>query len=147
MFALSAFTGNVLEGIVYTLLAGLVVAIVRAAIQTARKRQVAARDDASLREYFFDTEANPRTGVPAKEGWTSKVDKTLAFLAAGQARTEAGQLRTERVVKEVLAELQHDGNGQDNFRGMVERGIAASADEAIASSGERDRGQRNEDSP
>lgn len=114
MFAASDFLGNVLIGVLYTAGAALIIGIVRAAIQTTRKRQMVARDNAALTEFFFDTPENPRTRVPSKKGWTTKVDETLGDLAAGQTRIE-------RVVHDIRSEVKPDGNGGHNMRGELQR--------------------------
>jgi flagellar biosynthesis/type III secretory pathway M-ring protein FliF/YscJ len=63
----------------------IVVAIVRAVVQTYNKRMTEQHDAASLAEFFFDQDVNPRTHVPARKGWTTVVDETLNQLKEGQA--------------------------------------------------------------
>lgn len=89
MFALSSFSNNVIEGIVYTLLAGLVVAMVRAGMQTRAKMQTEKRDATSTNIYLFGKEANPRTGEPATKGWTQKTDERLTLQDSTMAEISA----------------------------------------------------------
>lgn len=89
-----------LSGIIYTAVGGFVLAMGLAFAKTYGKHRQDARDAQGLREFFFDTPANDRTGVPAKKGWTTKVDETL---------------------NEILAELKPDHNGGHNLRGAVDR--------------------------
>lgn len=63
----------------------------------------------SLTVFLFGTEKTDK-GVPAKEGWTQKVDQTLG---------------------EILAELRPDHNGRHNLRGIVERGAEAAGAEVV----------------
>ena len=115
---LATASSEVYVGVIYTVIAALVIGIARAGVQTQRKRQTTARDDASLREYFFDTPANTRTGVPEKKGWTTKVDQTLSDLGDSQKRVE-------RAVHDIRNEVKPDGNGGHNLRGDVRRAAAA----------------------
>lgn len=115
----------VLEYLVFPLALIIMVAIARAFTKTYGKYQAESRDKKDLSGFLFDTPENPRTHVPAKEGWTTKVDRTLQLLTAGQARTEGA-------VKEILREVKPDGNGELNLRGIVDRA-------ALAAGAERDR--------
>jgi hypothetical protein len=109
-----------------TVIATLIIGFGRAAVAYVKLRQTKAREDEfdqrTLSEFFFDTERDPRTGTPAKEGWTTKVDRALTDLAAGQRRIE-------QAVHLTLSEVQPDGNGGHNFRGVAEKAFKASSDE------------------
>jgi hypothetical protein len=138
VLASTGFVANVLIGVLYTAGAALVIGIVRAAVQTTRKRQTVARDNAALTEFFFDTPENPRTRVPAKKGWTTRVDELLGQLTDGQSRIE-------RAVHDIRSEVKPDGNGGHNMRGELQRLQKDSNAEAKASSNERGRVQGRDD--
>jgi hypothetical protein len=131
-------TVTVLFSIVGIIGATLVIAIARSAMKLFQSSQTKRRDDVSdqreNREFFFDTPANPRTGTPAKQGWTTKVDLTLQEL-------QQGQIRTTSLVNEVLRELKPDGNGGHNLRGLVERSVEAAGVETTSQVIERTRVQ------
>lgn len=105
MAALDPTLGNFLAGLAYTVLAAFVIAVTAAVVRTFSKHQADARDAQGLREFFFDTPGNPRTGVPPKKGWTTLVDER--------------QDRIERKVDAVLGEVKP--NGGHNLRGAVDR--------------------------
>ena len=98
-----------------------VLGIGRAGMGLMRTKQTQARQDEAdqriLTEFFFDTPRDPRTGTPAKEGWTTKVDRSLKQLADSQARIE-------RAVHLTLSEVVPDSNGGHNLRGAVDRSEA-----------------------
>lgn len=73
----SSAGGEVLVGAGGIVTAAAAGVVARAVMQSYAKRQIDKRDTASLREFFFDTERNESTGVPAKKGWTTKVDERL----------------------------------------------------------------------
>ena len=95
-----------------------VLGIGRAGMGLMRTKQTQARqeeaDQRILTEFFFDTPRDPRTGTPAKIGWTTKVDACLKELTDGQARIE-------RAVHQTLSEVVPDGNGGHNLRGGIDR--------------------------
>ena len=71
-------------------------------------------DRASMSEFFFGHEANPRTRLPGADGWVKEVnarfddvDTSLANLAQS--------------VQLILEEVKPDGNGGHNLRGAVDR--------------------------
>jgi hypothetical protein len=64
-------------------------AIVRAVLQTYSRSRHRVQDAESLSEFFFDQPRNDSSGVPAKKGWTTKVDEQLETLANGQAKQAA----------------------------------------------------------
>ncbi len=103
-----------------------VLGIGRAGMGLMRTKQTQARqeeaDQRILTEFFFDTPRDPRTGTPAKIGWTTKVDACLKELTDGQARIE-------RAVHQTLSEVVPDANGGHNLRGAVDRAAQANADE------------------
>lgn len=109
-------SGEVATGIIYTLLAALLIAVVRAVMKTYGKHQEQNRDDQGLKEFFFDTPGNPRTGVPFRKGWTTLIDER-------QTRMERSQERMERKLDTILGEVTEDGNGGHNFRGEVKRAV------------------------
>jgi hypothetical protein len=80
------------DGVIITVIGGAILAVIgfmiRAGLQTYDKRkadqnkahvldELERADAASLAEYFFGKEGNPRTGIPAREGWTHKVERRL----------------------------------------------------------------------
>ena len=73
-----------LEFLVYPLIVLVIIGMARAAVQTYSKRMVERHDAASLGEFLFDQDVNPRTHVPGKKGWTTLVDDQLHELKAGQ---------------------------------------------------------------
>lgn len=83
----------------------MVLAIGVAVAKTFGKHRQDSRDAVGLREFFFDTPGNPRTGVPPKKGWTTLVDER--------------QVRMERKLDAVLGEVKP--NGGHNLRGAVDR--------------------------
>ncbi len=99
--------------------AGIIGAIVlgtgRAVMGLVRSNQTKKRaselDQIRLSEFLFGVERDPRTGTPGREGWTVRVDKTLAELAKG--------------LRQVIDEITPDHNGRHNLRGIVERGAEA----------------------
>ena len=101
------------------------------------KRRQEEQDQQTLSEFFFDTPRNQRTGTPAKQGWTTKVDATLETLTKGQAHTT-------KLVHEVLQELKPDGNGGHNFRGLIERSAEAAGIEVNTQTVERTRVQKRD---
>lgn len=81
------FHNGIVVGVCYTVGAALVLFMVRAGVQTFQKAQVKDQNERNLKGFFFDTPADTKTGVPFRQGWTSKVDETLAELVSGQAET------------------------------------------------------------
>ena len=82
------------EILVYAIAAAagaLLVAIGRAAMNLVKKRQTERRetteDQQNLAEFLFGIPHDARTGTPAREGWTSRVDRILGQLSTGQAQT------------------------------------------------------------
>ena len=138
MFAISSGIENLLIISAAGVLGAIILGIGRAVMKVLQTRQARSRNDdfdqRTLSEFFFDTPRDQRTGAPAKEGWTTKVDRTLEQLAQGQTR-QAGLLN------EVLREIKPDGNGGHNFRGVVERAAAAADVETEKQTTERDRVQ------
>lgn len=118
MFAISSGVQQVLILAGATIIAAICIAAGRALMKLLQNRQTQARendfDQRTLAEFFFDTDRDPRTGAPAKEGWTTKVDRTLRELTASQ-------LRIEKAVHLTLGEVVKDGNGGHNLRGGVDR--------------------------
>lgn len=102
------------SGVLYTAGGGFVLAVGTAVAKTFGKHRQDARDAQGLREFFFDTPGNPRTGVPPKTGWTSKVDAAISEMRASQGTIE-------RKLDDVLGEVKPDGNGGHNLRGAVDR--------------------------
>lgn len=141
MFAISTGLQNLLIIAGASLLCATVLAVGRSGMNLMRKRQTDQRQEAydqrTLSEFFFDTPRDSRTGTPGKEGWTTKVDRTLGQLGKGQERT-AGLLN------EVLREIKPDGNGGNNFRGIVERAAEAASTEVDRQVTERGRVQRRD---
>ena len=123
-----------------TVIATVIIGFGRAVVGYVKLKQTKAREDEfdqrTLSEFFFDTDRDPRTGTPAKEGWTTKVDRTLQQLAAGQATLAAAQAETAKAVHEILYEVKPNGGG--NLRGGVDR-IEQAATTEVA------RVRRNED--
>lgn len=126
VLAATTNTQWVLIYLAVALISAAILGATRAAMKWLQSHQTDKRnedyDQRTLAEFFFDTPRDPRTGTPGKQGWTTTVDNTLKVLADGQARTE-------RAVNKILGEVQQDGNGGHNLRGVVERGAkAAGAD-------------------
>lgn len=97
-------------------LGAVILGIGRATMNLIRSRQARKRseetDNKTLTDFFFGTERDPRTRTPAREGWTTKVDRQLEQLRKTQHQTS-------NAVQQILYELQP--NGGSNFRGAVER--------------------------
>lgn len=74
-----------------------------------QNRQTDIREMDSLTMFLFGSEKTDK-GIPAKEGWTQRVDRTL---------------------EEILSELRPDHNGRHNLRGIVERGAEAAGAEVV----------------
>ena len=119
VLAVAGFWGNgggqILIGVIAAAAAAVIVAVARAAMATVGKRQQGAKDNREMSEFFFDTPANPRTGVPFREGWTTTVNKTLASL--------------HKSTQAILAEVKPDGNGGHNLRGQIDK-VAERHDES-----------------
>ena len=135
---------GVAEIIIYTaagILAAAILGISRAATKLYQSRQIkqreATQDLKTFSSFLFGEDKNPRTGTPAKEGWTSKVDMSLQILTAGQSRTDAAQVRIEHAINQVKTEVVDDNNGDHNLRGIVKRGAEAAGAEVIRQTGER----------
>lgn len=99
-----AASSEVLNLLVATVGAAILIAIGTSVVHIIRKRETSisnsAEDNRTVSEFLFDTPADPRTHTPAREGWTTKVD---------------------RVLEGILKELLPDGNGGHNLRGQVTR--------------------------
>lgn len=85
------------------------------------KRRVDEQDQRTLKEFFFGAEKDPRIGTPAKEGWTTKVDRQLAGQTRQLEQLRVTQHQTSNAVQQILYELTP--NGGSNFRGKVERAM------------------------
>ena len=81
---------------------------------TRRRSEQDEADARNLSKFFFDTPRDPRTGTPAKIGWTTKVDACLKELTDGQARIE-------RAVLNVIGKMFRTVMAGSNFRGAVDR--------------------------
>lgn len=101
-----------------TVIATIVIGFGKAMMGIVRTRQIKGREEENdqrvLSEFLFGSERDPRTGTPAKEGWTDKVDRSLAELTASQSRIE-------KAVHLTLSEVVQDGNGGHNMRGAIDR--------------------------
>lgn len=135
MLAISSGTETLLIYVAAAVIGAAILGFARAVMKFIQTRQTAQRQDEwdqrTLSEFFFDKERDPRTGTPAKEGWTTLVNRTLKELVDGQARIE-------RAVHLTLNEVVPDGNGGHNLRGAVDRS-------AKAADAEVSRIRRNED--
>lgn len=122
MFAISSGTETLLIYVAAAVIGAAILGFARAVMKFMQTRQTTQRqeeyDQRTLSEFFFDRERDPKTGVPAKEGWTTAVNKALDTLTRGQAQTT-------RMINEILREIKPDGNGGHNLRGLVERGAKA----------------------
>ncbi len=98
-------------GVIGAVILGLGRAVMGLVRTTQTKKRAAETDQATMSEFLFGTPRDPRTGMPAREGWTRRVDKALETLASG--------------LEEVLSEIKPDRNGRHNLRGIVERGAEA----------------------
>lgn len=141
MFAISSGTETLLIYVAAAVIGAAILGFARVVMKFIQGRQTAQRledwDQRTLSEYFFDTPRDTRTGAPAKDGWTTVVNRTLKQLVDGQAQTT-------RMINEILREIKPDGNGGHNFRGVVERGISAASDEVGKQITERERVQRRD---
>lgn len=138
MFAVSGI-GDVIISTAAIISSGAILGIARATMKLIKARQTKEREDTqdlkSVTTFFFGEDANPRTGTPAKTGWTTKVDNTLQTLSDGQ-------LRTEHAVKKILGEVVP--NGGHNLRGAVERAAGIAGVEAADQTTERKRVQERD---
>lgn len=134
MFAISSGTETLVIYVAAAVIGAVILGFGRAVMKFIQNRQTSLRqgewDQRTLSEFFFDRDRDPRTGTPAKEGWTTTVNKALAQLAASQERTNA-------MVNKILYEITP--NGGHNLRGGIDRMAEAAATEI-------ERIRRNEDS-
>lgn len=100
--------------------------------QTEVRRQKTTLE--KMNEFFFDQPADEETGIPATQGWTTKVDTALRLLVHGQAR---GNL----AIGEVVREVKPDSNGGENLRGVLERTAEATGVKITKQTEERERVQ------
>lgn len=56
---------------------GAILAIAAAVGKTYKKHQQNTRSTLSISEFLFDTEEDPVSHVPARKGWTTKVEERL----------------------------------------------------------------------
>lgn len=142
MFAISAGTETLLIYVAAAVIGAAILGIGKAVMGLVRTRQLKARntefDQRTLTEFFFDIDRDPRTGTPARQGWTTKVDKTLDILTKGQNQTT-------RMLNEVLREIKPDGNGGHNLRGIMERQAEAVGIEVDKQVEERKRVQERDE--
>lgn len=76
------FSNGIVVGVCYTVVAGFVLFVARAVMQTFQGHQVKDRADRDLKVFLMGNEYNPG-------GWVGKVDDALAALATGQEETHA----------------------------------------------------------
>lgn len=75
-----AIGGSVVSNLIGGVGVAIVVALATVIGRWYKTHQDNTRNTRSLSEFFFDTPANPDTGVPMKKGWTTKIEGRVSTL-------------------------------------------------------------------
>lgn len=68
---------SILHDVIGGVIVAAIVAIAGAVGKTYKKHQQNTRSTQSISQFLFDTEEDPVTHVPARKGWTTKIEDRL----------------------------------------------------------------------